>query len=151
MADNVTIPATGSAGSSNPVVATDEVGGRHFQILKLAIGPDGSASLVTETAPLPVTAKQPLEGDGLSTFATVGVVSGQALAADTDRKGLTMVNTSSNWIYLAFGGTPAVVGSGVALAPNGGVWSMSEHDFTHEAVNAIATGGASNLSIQSWH
>lgn len=40
MADNVTIPATGS-GTATPVVATDDVGGVHYQRVKIAIGGDG--------------------------------------------------------------------------------------------------------------
>ena len=43
MADNVTIPATGS-GSATPVVATDDVGGIHFQRMKMDLGGDGASS-----------------------------------------------------------------------------------------------------------
>lgn len=42
MADNITIPATGS-GTATPVVATDEVGGNHFQRVKLDGGGDGAS------------------------------------------------------------------------------------------------------------
>ncbi len=44
MADDIKVPDE-SAGSG-PVVATDEVGDRHFQIVKLAIGADGTATLI---------------------------------------------------------------------------------------------------------
>jgi hypothetical protein len=40
MADNVTLPGTGA------VVATDEVGGAQYQITKIAIGPDGTATIL---------------------------------------------------------------------------------------------------------
>lgn len=40
MADNVTLPGTGA------VVASDEVGGAQYQIIKLALGADGVAALV---------------------------------------------------------------------------------------------------------
>jgi hypothetical protein len=40
MADNVTLPGTGA------VVATDEVGGAQYQIIKIAIGPDGTATIL---------------------------------------------------------------------------------------------------------
>lgn len=42
MADNITIPATGS-GTATPVVATDDVGGNHFQRVKLDGGGDGTS------------------------------------------------------------------------------------------------------------
>lgn len=48
MADDVTLPGTGA------VIATDDVGGRQFQVIKPAFGADGSATLVSPAAPLPV-------------------------------------------------------------------------------------------------
>jgi len=51
MADDINItPGSGVA------VATDEVGGRHFQAMKPAFGPDGVADYVSEANPLPVAA-----------------------------------------------------------------------------------------------
>lgn len=50
MADNVTLPGTGS------VIAAEELSSRLYQILKLAFGADGAVSLVSSTSPLPVTA-----------------------------------------------------------------------------------------------
>jgi len=47
VADDVTLPGDGA------VVATDEVGGRHFQIAKLAFGADGSATPVSSANPIP--------------------------------------------------------------------------------------------------
>jgi hypothetical protein len=49
MADNVDItPGTGAT------VATDEIGGRHFQAFKPAFGDDGTATYVSDSNPLPV-------------------------------------------------------------------------------------------------
>lgn len=48
MADNVTLPGEGSQ------IATDEVAGRHLQIIKVAFGADGAATLVDSGAGLPV-------------------------------------------------------------------------------------------------
>lgn len=84
------------------------------------------------------------------TSATVGVASAAAVSAKTNRQYLCLVNTSANWIYLGFGSNAAVVGSGVALAPNGGSYEMTSgsgnlHDL---AINAIASAAASNLAIQ---
>lgn len=48
MADNVTTPGVGT------VLATDEIGGVHFPRSKVAWGADGSATDVSDDAPLPV-------------------------------------------------------------------------------------------------
>jgi hypothetical protein len=49
VADNITLPGTGE------VVATDDVAGRQFQIIKVAFGADGSVSLVEPGTGLPVS------------------------------------------------------------------------------------------------
>jgi len=54
MADNVTIPLTGS-GDTTAIVATDEVGGAQHQYVKLEFGADGTATKVSSSDPLPVT------------------------------------------------------------------------------------------------
>ena len=62
----MTLPGDGA------VVATDEVGGRHFQIAKLAYGDDGTATQVSETNPLPV---ESLAADLVSyDFSQAGVI-----------------------------------------------------------------------------
>jgi hypothetical protein len=50
MADDVVLPGDGA------VIATDDVGGRQFQIVKQAFGPDGQATQVSEANPLPMAA-----------------------------------------------------------------------------------------------
>jgi hypothetical protein len=53
MADDINItPGSGA------VVATDEVGGRHFQLFKPAFGADGAAQLVSPDSPLPAVASR---------------------------------------------------------------------------------------------
>lgn len=149
MSDNVTIPATGTTGTATPVIATDDIAGVQWQRIKVGFGADGSASDVSQTAPLPVSAKTDLT-PAAPTFATVGAGSGQALAGNANRKGLVLVNTSSNLISIGFGANPAVLGSGISLVANGGVWTMDEHTFTTATINAIAGAGSSNLSIQEY-
>lgn len=98
----------------------------------------GSATVSTKT---PLTASAP-------TFATVGVASAQAVAASATRKGLHLVNTSSNIISIAFGAA-AVLNSGITLTPEAGYW-MDEYSFHVGAVNAIAAVAGSNLAIQEY-
>lgn len=79
---------------------------------------------------------------------SVGVATGLAVAANANRKGLRLVNTSSAVISLGFG-SPAVLNSGVTLLPYGS-FNMDEYDFDLGAVNAIASAAASNLAIQEY-
>jgi hypothetical protein len=86
MADNVTLPGTGS------VVATDQVSGTHYQLVKLAYGALDSATLVTSSAGLPVSvanaslaitaAALPLPS-GAATESTLSTLSGKVTACDT--------------------------------------------------------------------
>lgn len=60
MADDIKVVPSAEAG--DPAVATDEVGGRHYQWVKPAFGGDGVATPVDETNRLPVATglSQPL-------------------------------------------------------------------------------------------
>lgn len=80
---------------------------------------------------------------------SVGVASTAAVAANANRKGLILVNTSAAYISLEFSGGTAVLYSGITLAPNGS-YNMGEYDFSTGAVNAIASIAASNLGIQEY-
>lgn len=80
---------------------------------------------------------------------TVGVTSAQAVAANTNRKGLALVNTSANRISLGLG-VAAVLDSGITLYGGGGSWVMGEYDYTTGAVYAIASGANSNLTVQEF-
>jgi len=105
---------------------------------KVSIGTDG----VTSTK-IALTASAPANN-------TAGISSASAVAANANRKGLVIVNTSlTAWVYLGLGAT-AVVGSGVALGPGGGSFTMDEYSFTTAAVNAIASAASTNLAIQEF-
>lgn len=97
----------------------------------------------------PVSTKTPLTAL-TPTFATVGITSAQVVAADTARTSLVLINLSSNNISFGIGASAAVVGSGITLTPNG-VWESDEYSYVTSAINAIATGASSNLSIQVFH
>lgn len=101
------------------------------------------------TTPMPVAISKTDLTPSAPTSASVGVASAQAVAANANRKGLVLVNTSTNRISLGFGAA-AVLDSGVTLMGSGGAYNMGEYDFDQGAVNAIASGAASNLSIQEY-
>lgn len=94
-----------------------------------------------------VSTKSPLTG-ATPTYATVGVTSAEVLASNLNRKGFVFVNTSANNISFGIGNT-AVLDSGITLTPNG-VWVSDEYNFTTGAINAIAAGASSNLTIQEF-
>lgn len=81
--------------------------------------------------------------------ATVGVTSATAVASNSSRKGLVLINTSANTISLGFG-SAAVLASGITLNPNGGTFVMDEFTFSTAAVTAIASGASSNLSVEEY-
>lgn len=95
-----------------------------------------------------IKGRTPLTGSAPASIA-IGVASSVAVALNAARKGLTLVNTSANWISLAFG-VPAVLYSGICLAPNGGSYTMGDYDFSTQEIRAIASAAASNLAIQEF-
>lgn len=101
---------------------------------------DASNNMQVSTK-FPITANVP-------TSATVGVASGTALASNAARKGLTIVNTSTNTVSLALGNA-AVLNNGITLSPFGVYW-MDEFSLSTAAVNAIASAASSNISIQEY-
>lgn len=144
MADNVAI----TPGSGVEVATRDDGSGNQIQRVILA-SPDvltndagGAAHPVKVDAKIALTASAPAA-------ASVGVTHGQVLAANANRRGLVLVNTSTNVISIAFGSS-AVLNSGITLEPNGGSFTMDEYTFTTAAVDAIASGGSSNLAIQEF-
>ena len=104
----------------------------------------GSSATITGTvnSKTPLTALTP-------TFATVGLTSSLVLSANANRKSVVFVNTSSNNISFGIGTNDAVLYSGITLVPNG-VWESDEYSYITSAINAIASGALSNLSIQEF-
>lgn len=100
---------------------------------------------------LKVNVAGPLQTGNAPTFATVGVTSATALAANTSRSAVVLTNTSGNTIYLAFGANAAVVGSGIVLYPYGGSLQLNVEDNVQQAIQAIASAASSNLAIQEFN
>ena len=82
------------------------------------------------------------------TTASVGVTSAQAVASNTNRKGLAIVNLSINTVSLGISAA-AVLNNGISLTQNG-VYVMDEYLFSTGAINAIAAGPSSTISIQEF-
>lgn len=84
------------------------------------------------------------------TFYGATNISGIAVAANVNRKGLIIINTSNTTVSLSFGANPAILNSGITLNANGGTWVMDEYTFTTQAINAITNAATKNLSIQEF-
>ena len=80
------------------------------------------------------------------TFATVGVASALALAANVQRANAVFVNDSSETIYLARGNA-AVLNRGIRLNANGGSYEIDASNLFQGIVNGIATGAGANLTV----
>lgn len=84
MADNITIDTiTGS-----PVARTDDVGGIHYQIIKIAHGADGSVDgIVSAGSPMPITGSITVSANalptGAATEATLSTLNGKVTACNT--------------------------------------------------------------------
>ena len=100
---------------------------------------DGTQRLAVVTG-APLVAAAP-------TAVAVGVASGVLVAANPDRRYLCLVNTSANIVSLGFG-APAVLNSGVTLIGAGSSYEMTEANLYRGAINAIASGAASNVGVQ---
>lgn len=82
--------------------------------------------------------------------ASITTTSAAVIATNANRTGLVITNThATSWLYLGIGAT-AVVGSGIALAPNGGCWTMDAHTFSTAAVNGIASAGTITVAVQEF-
>lgn len=103
MADNIVLNSTNAAGAT---LATDQVGLVHYQRTKVTFGTDGTATDVSVSDPLPVT----ITGASNPATATLTNVASSAsnvslLASNTSRKGLVIVNDSTQRVYINFGAT----------------------------------------------
>ncbi len=143
MADNVTIPATGS-GTATPVVATDEVSSAHYQRVKLDGGGDGLSvpivagqQLAAGSVPVVLTAAQvttltpPAAITGFATSAKQDT--GNTSLASIDGK-ITAVNTGA--VVVASSALPA--GASTSAKQDTEITSLASIDGKITAVNTGA-------------
>lgn len=82
---------------------------------------------------------------------SVGNISTSLLAANFDRVGLVVVNSSGGTIYLGLDGATALLNAGITLNPNGGTWVMDDYTYTKGAINAIAHSAATQVGVQEFY
>jgi hypothetical protein len=82
--------------------------------------------------------------------AEVGIISAKIVDANINRSSISIINVSSNPVYLSFGNSPAVVGAGIVVFPNGGTFLMDNSTATIECINAVSSDVAS-VAIQEFN
>lgn len=80
------------------------------------------------------------------TAVAVGITTTVVLAANPGRADAVFVNDSNQPIYLARGNA-AVLNAGIRLNANGGSYEINRNNLFRGAINAIAEGGAKNLTV----
>lgn len=120
MADNVTIPATGS-GTATPVIATDDVGGVQYQRVKLDGGGDGATTPV-------------LAGNGVA-------ASAMRVTLASDSTGTVAATQSGSWATTV-SGTVAVSAASLPL-PTGASTAAKQ-----PALGTAGTASADVITVQ---
>lgn len=144
-----TVPVSGPLTDLELRAAPVPISGTFWQAVQPVSGPLTDAELRATPVPVSgtITTKTALTPN-TPTSASVGVASGQIVASNANRKGLVLKNRSDNIVSFGFG-SAAVLEAGVTLEP-GQDWQMNEYTFYTGAVNAIAGGAASTVSIQEY-
>src|SRR5687767_6578816 len=108
MADNTQLNVTTSAGNT---IATDDIGGIHFQRVKLIHGADGTNDGDVATGnPLPVTANIGTVSS-LATQATLAQVSTFTNSTNTILGGAVAASSSALWVKATPGAAQATIGT----------------------------------------
>lgn len=161
MADNVTIPASGT-GTATPVIATDDVSSVHYQKIKIALGADGAIDtlldsgqqLAANSAPVVLASDHPdikitLDGEGVTNAGTFAVQeSGAALTALQLIDNLVLAEDAAHG-----SGDPGVQAlavrkdSGAAIAGADGDYSPLQVDASGNLRVNVAAGGAGDGAI----
>lgn len=115
MADNATL----NPGSGGITIATDDIGGVHYPVDKIAFGADGSATLVSESNPLP--SKEKRSGTATTSSVNDSATSATLLSSNSSRLGATVVNDSASVLYIKCGTTASATDYTVRV-PQYGYW-----------------------------
>lgn len=148
MADNVTLNSM----SGGAVVATDDTGTSHVQIVKLAISADGSATFIPADATYGIdvdvtrvagTVAVIERGTTIdSTSASVTTTSGQIVASSATRRTIVLTNLGSDYVWIGKSGVTD--NQGIRLAPG---QALTIDRSPTAAVHAKAASGTQTVAI----
>lgn len=104
MADNTRL----NAGTLGDLISTNDIGGGvKVQRVKAQFGADGSATDVADADGARLPVKTPMSTTAIRTTVPDNATSVTILAANTNRKGASITNTSSAVLFLALGAAAA--------------------------------------------
>lgn len=138
MADNTTL----NAGTGGDVIASDDVSGVKYQVVKLAVGADGAASLVANANPIPISDA----GGSLTVDGTVAATQSGTwnIGSITTLPTLAAVTTVSTVTNVATIGTSVTPGTG---ATNLGKAEDAAHADGDVGVMALAVRRDANTTL----
>ena len=99
MADNTTL----NPGVGGDVIATDDIAGVKHELVKVEFGVDGVATMVADTDGARLPVKVAMAGTATRTLVADTAVAVTVLAANANRKGAYLLNTSSAILYVGLG------------------------------------------------
>jgi hypothetical protein len=136
MADDVTLNSM----SGGAVVATDDSGTGHVQIVKLAYSADGDRTHIPATAAgLAVIERGATIA---STSASVTTTSGQIVASSATRRTIVLTNLGSDYVWV--GASGVTDNQGIRLAPG---QALTIDRSPTAAVHAKAASGTQTVAI----
>jgi len=136
MADDVTLNSM----SGGAVVATDDSGTGHVQIVKLAYSADGDRTHIPATAAgLAVIERGATIG---STSASVTTTSGQIVASSATRRTIVLTNLGTDYVWI--GASGVTDNQGIRLAPG---QALTIDKSPTAAVHAKAATGTQTVAI----
>lgn len=128
-------------GAGGAVLATDEISGRHFELIKINLGGDGvDGGMVTESNPFPV--EEARSGASAVTSVAGSASSVTLLASNADRKGGTIYNDSTAILYLKLGASASTSSFTVKMFPEDYYEVPFNYTGIIDGVWASATGDA---------
>jgi hypothetical protein len=144
MADNVTLNSM----SGGAVVATDDTGSEHVQIVKLAYSADGSKTHLpadvngllvnVSNAPLGVIERGTTIASGNASVTTSAAT---VLAADATRRTAVLTNLGSDYVWIGDSGITA--NEGIRLAPG---QALTIDKAPTPAIYAVAQSGTQTVA-----
>ena len=135
MADDVTLNSM----SGGSVVATDDSGTGHVQLVKLAYSADGSRTHIgADSAGLQVIERGATIDSGSASVTTSAAV---VKAADATRRSLVLTNLGTDYVFI--GDSAVAVNTGIRLAPS---QALTLDKSPTAAVYAVANSGTQTVA-----
>lgn len=157
-------------------VATDEIGGVHFQKVKMTHGGADTANDVTALTPLPVsiqnTSVEVTSASGLpvsiqntsldvhltkpiaGAFSQPTITASTAfnvLTSNTERKGAIITNTSAAILYLRFDSTAPTSSVYAIAVPAGGSLVLKPGDYIGLIKGLLSTSATSGVNVTEFY